>query len=797
MASDGNTGSVKEQPHNKVPSQQLHQQPQGPPLNVIALISGGKDSLFSILHCLANGHNVVALANLHPPKHQSPNGTLSEDEEGDDLNSYMYQTVGHTVIPLYSQALNLPLYRQEILGTAVNTSRDYSAHSLTASQSSSPTSTSSDETESLIPLLRKVMAAHPSANAISTGAILSTYQRTRVESVALRLGLVPLSYLWQYPLLPPYSQCGLLRDMVTVGQDSRIIKVASGGLDASFVWEDVAAERTIKRMQRAMARFGENGDGAILGEGGEFETLAVDGPGVLWKGRIEIEEDGVVTGEGGNVVFRGKNQRVVQKEENDERRGLEDLRMPDVWDDEFKSVLDALTLSINDTPTVTISPRPSPSCTITLPINTIYTTPSTLTLSNFSNPPSTSPAAPSTQLLKILETVTTMLFNHNLTPSSISHTTLILRHISLFAPLNELYASIFPSPNPPSRVTVACGDSLPPGIDVMLSAIVPYHHAEERRGLHVQSRSYWAPANIGPYSQAICSPLPSRPWEARGAEVVYVAGQIPLVPSTMEPPPPSPTRGHFAKETTLALQHLWRIGRAMEVRWWAAGVAYISSPQSSTTCLSDEEVSARVRVAQNAWRSIHEMYLRNRTSTSDSDSNDEDEDVDPWDARNKPGAGVSMDDTTFRAPIPDPDAVVRRGCREEEVEIPPCFVVQVAELPRSVSVEWHSTGIARGKVEPFPDGSVAVVGTGTTFFAVEVGIDGDGGGWEEMAHRVKGLEHGTLYVADGADSADFGPEERFGELQWVPCQRVWGRDGREVSAVVVGRVSVDDRGSID
>ena len=36
-------------------------------LNVIALVSGGKDSFFSLLHCLANGHRVVALANLYPP----------------------------------------------------------------------------------------------------------------------------------------------------------------------------------------------------------------------------------------------------------------------------------------------------------------------------------------------------------------------------------------------------------------------------------------------------------------------------------------------------------------------------------------------------------------------------------------------------------------------------------------------------------------------------------------------------------------------------------------------------------
>lgn len=33
---------------------------------VIGLVSGGKDSTFNLLHCVANGHEVVALATLTP-----------------------------------------------------------------------------------------------------------------------------------------------------------------------------------------------------------------------------------------------------------------------------------------------------------------------------------------------------------------------------------------------------------------------------------------------------------------------------------------------------------------------------------------------------------------------------------------------------------------------------------------------------------------------------------------------------------------------------------------------------------
>ncbi|KAJ6055424.1 hypothetical protein N7444_004522 [Penicillium canescens] len=211
--------------------------PQATGLNVIALISGGKDSLYSILHCIRNGHKVVALANLYP----EPSPSTQNDEEDEDIDSFMYQTIGHSIIPLYEQALGIPLYRQAIKGNAVDTSRIYkntTATTTTATNTNGPDET--DETESLVPLLTRIQQAHPEANAVSAGAILSTYQRTRIENIAGRLGLTPLAWLWMYPSLPApgarladslaVAQAGLLEDMAAVGCDARIIKVASGGI---------------------------------------------------------------------------------------------------------------------------------------------------------------------------------------------------------------------------------------------------------------------------------------------------------------------------------------------------------------------------------------------------------------------------------------------------------------------------------------------------------------------------------------------------------------------------------------
>jgi diphthine-ammonia ligase len=330
-------------------------------LNVIALVSGGKDSFFSLLHCILNGHKVVALGNLYPaaepPGPDSEHGSnhaMKNEEDEHDLNSFMYQTVGHTVIPLYQQALGIPLYRQPIVGTAIQTGTTYGHSDVASGQVSTSNVVSAgssqpqgvheeDETESLVPLLRRIMADHPMANALSTGAILSTYQRTRIESVALRLGLIPLAYLWKYPILPPGTQSSLLHDMQAVGLDARIVKVASGGLEEGFLWDNVASEHVIRRIERSMKRFGTYGDGAVLGEGGEFETLVVDGPGSLFKGKIEIQENDrkIVREGGGSSWLRIVNAKVVTKDSIEEATTR--CRAPDLLDPRFSNIINSLT----------------------------------------------------------------------------------------------------------------------------------------------------------------------------------------------------------------------------------------------------------------------------------------------------------------------------------------------------------------------------------------------------------------------------------------------------------------------
>ncbi|RKF64308.1 Diphthine--ammonia ligase [Erysiphe neolycopersici] len=315
-------------------------------LNVIALISGGKDSFFSLLHCRKNGHKIVALGNLYPPN-GPPDRDHNKDEDDSDMNSFMYQTVGHMVIPQYEKALNIPLYREPIIGTALHTGASYldSDHEYSCSSVSNSSSSEYDETECLEPLLKRIMDKHPNANAVSTGAIYSTYQRTRTETVARRLGLVSLSYLWQYPLLSLKNSLSLIEDMRSARIEARIIKVAGSGLDENFLWQNLTSKSTIQKVQKAVEKFGVEDDGAILGEGGEFETLVLDGPSYLFKSRIEIlDHDRIIVKEnGGSAWLKILKAQVISKNivPSDEV-----IQIPNILEPRFSRIFETLKDSV-------------------------------------------------------------------------------------------------------------------------------------------------------------------------------------------------------------------------------------------------------------------------------------------------------------------------------------------------------------------------------------------------------------------------------------------------------------------
>jgi diphthine-ammonia ligase len=133
-------------------------------MKFVALVSGGKDSIYSIQECIRNGHDLVCCIHLGAP--------LSVEEE-----SFMYQTAGSNVLSvLVEDCLDVPLILQRRKGKSVNISMVYENDDA-----------EDDEVEDLYVALKTALEQFPEIQAVSSGAILSNYQRIRVEHVCNRL----------------------------------------------------------------------------------------------------------------------------------------------------------------------------------------------------------------------------------------------------------------------------------------------------------------------------------------------------------------------------------------------------------------------------------------------------------------------------------------------------------------------------------------------------------------------------------------------------------------------------------
>ena len=127
-----------------------------------------------------------------------------------ETDSAMFQTIGWNNIQLLADALALPLFVGETDMVAKEEGKNYLP-------------SAGDEVEDLYMLLEKVKT-EIGVDAVCVGAILSDYQRVRVENVCLRLGLTPLAFLWRR------DQAELLQEMVDTGMESILIKVTSRSL---------------------------------------------------------------------------------------------------------------------------------------------------------------------------------------------------------------------------------------------------------------------------------------------------------------------------------------------------------------------------------------------------------------------------------------------------------------------------------------------------------------------------------------------------------------------------------------
>uniref|UniRef100_A0A673CAT5 Diphthine--ammonia ligase n=2 Tax=Sphaeramia orbicularis TaxID=375764 RepID=A0A673CAT5_9TELE len=417
----------------------------------------------------------------------------------------MYQTVGHQVIELYAEAMDLPLYRRTIQGSSVDTSRDYRV-------------TEGDEVEDLYQLLHMVKEKE-AVEAVSVGAILSDYQRVRVENVCLRLGLQPLAYLWRR------DQESLLSEMISSDLHAILIKVAAFGLDP-----EKHLGKPLADMEPYLKQLSQKYGVHICGEGGEYETLTLDCP--LFKKKIVIDAAETVIHSADAFApvgyLRFTQMHTENKHDDVVARALPHGSCP------CQSAIDKMTEEVEYADQAEDNQQEFTSnCDLScqwghdlLPSCSQRSSTGYQWISGINGLQSQDPGIQNQTSAAFIQ-LQSELDSRGWKMKDIILVHLYVKNMDDFGLLNTVYKKHF-GINPPARVCVQA--PLPAGQLMQMDCLLHDWTApqgdgcfHQREALHVQSLSHWAPANIGPYSQAL-----------RVDESVFCAGQIALVPCTMQ-----------------------------------------------------------------------------------------------------------------------------------------------------------------------------------------------------------------------------------------------------------------------
>ncbi|XP_055298173.1 uncharacterized protein LOC129566345 [Sitodiplosis mosellana] len=578
-------------------------------MRVVALVSGGKDSSYNMMKCVAEGHEIVALANLHP-------------KDKDELDSYMYQTVGHMGITKLAEAMELPLYRMETKGKSTQTGKSY-------------VPTDDDEVEDLYNLL-KMTKDEVNVEAVAVGAIFSDYQRVRVENVCMRLNLVSLAYLWRR------DQTELLQEMIDCQVHSIIIKVASLGLVP-----DRHLGKSLRELQSHLEKMKEKYGLNVCGEGGEYETFTLNCP--LFKQQIFIEDFQTVISSSdpvcpvGYINFtklrlipktRDNEAEVVVKKSIDyisdlNESSYSDLSDPDLSETELEFIemenRMKESMSKEEIANMSRSNSLSHGSLLSSPVRILtkkfaaddepdengttknglidisqddgggggggigsdsLSKSSTFRFDIEQRPIENKPnvainprgwmwiggvQGTGTTSKEGMQNAIDILLNivneNGYELNNLCYVSLYVRSMNDYAELNDVYVKTFDFQNPPSRVCIE--SPLPDGLQVIMEVVAfrPRYKDinNQRHTMHVQSISHWAPANIGPYSQS-----------TKVGEITYIAGQIALVPGSM-----TIIEGGIRPQCKLTLRHISRIAKAMnngQLRDIVQGICFVTHP---------------------------------------------------------------------------------------------------------------------------------------------------------------------------------------------------------------------------
>jgi len=197
-----------------------------------ALFSGGKDSTYALYVAQQRGWEVRKLVTVIPS----------------EPDAMLYHTPNIELAPILSDCLGIPLVSKQA-GRGEE-----------------------QELEALRAVLKGL-----AVDGLVVGTIASDYQKSRVDGVCHELGLRCYAPLWRQ------NQASLLGDYIAAGFRIIITGVAAEGLDVTWLGREID-----ETARGELLDLNKKHGLSPCGEGGEYESLVVDGPN--FRKRLAIEQ---------------------------------------------------------------------------------------------------------------------------------------------------------------------------------------------------------------------------------------------------------------------------------------------------------------------------------------------------------------------------------------------------------------------------------------------------------------------------------------------------------------------------
>jgi diphthine-ammonia ligase len=541
-------------------------------MKIVALVSGGKDSIYAI-HCatILQNHELIACVHLSKPQRTAtvPTTTTNDtadtsnvQEEEEEEESYMYQTAGSEVVAVQiEECLNVPCIVHPRTGRSIQTGLVYQQHN--SKDGSDSATADHDEVEDLYDALHLALQLYPEIAGVCCGAILSNYQRIRVEYVVCqRLRLYSLAYLWR-----KQDQSNLLAEMLQKGQISAVlVKTAAppGLLPHRHLRQNIQSlYPSYFHHLYNLYQF------HICGEGGEYESLVLDAyifQKRLVLDRVSVHED-IDDPMIGTLQIHEYHTETKNNHSNriSTSSTITDSSVPSSTTIPTTNATrdTAPALSTSHQPPV-LSPTHSQHLHSKLCVvphirqvrGGLYSISEIMfpKLDDTNNTDSIHDMALLLQeeIQSIFQLLQQLLLSIHCTAQDVMMVHVYVSDISHFTMMNQYYRDFFGTLLPPSRSTVGsmlknchfimdcmvqCGSGVymrhdsTANIPSSIVSTNPYAHAgilnnytKLRDVLHVQSISYWAPVCIGPYSQV----------NTLRNCIHFCSGQIGLDPPTMQ-----------------------------------------------------------------------------------------------------------------------------------------------------------------------------------------------------------------------------------------------------------------------